>query len=241
LYLYTDPEDGLKSLVDFFTTTKVGDDITFYSLENPTIDSGYCESIFDLSKFQDNVDDLELEYSKHTKTNNNHVDNHVDIIETIGKSNITVDSLDCLNRDIKYRSENILTPNFENIYITANNNSIKWILFDFGQSIKLSSYTLSSRHPLQNMNYEWKLYNWYIIGSNDKVDWKIIDKREKERSMITDLGNDKDFYVESCEYFRYIKLQCGRSWYLSENREIGPVFSLHYIKFFAEIKGGTPN
>jgi hypothetical protein len=236
-FMYTDPEDGLKSLLDFFeTTVKVGDDITFYnSLENPTVDSGYCESIFDVSKFQDNVDDLELEYSKNGKTN----DNVVDIIETIGSRNITVKSFDCLSG--QYSVDNILIPNFENLYITyiTNNNSSKWIIFDFVQSIKLSSYTLSSRQVCKKDKCEdWTLYNWGILGSNDKVDWKVIDERKKEQSMITDLDNDKDFYVDSREYFRYIKLlHFGNSWCLFDKKEIPLVFSLHYIKFFGEIGG----
>lgn len=111
---------------------------------------------------------------------------------------------------IKYDKKNI-DEYFQNYFSSGLKESEGWIEFDFvDKKINLTSYTMRTSSCGVNDMYHPK--TWRVIGSNDKINWDVINKQISNPALN---GRYKQHRFE-CEptqqYYRYIRYIQDESW-----------------------------
>lgn len=112
------------------------------------------------------------------------------------------------------------------------NNEKSWLSFDF-----IKNKVRPSHYSIRSTNYGAKnecLQHWCIEGSNDNENWKILDTRSDEKSLLENRA-ENTFSIknnlEKDEYYRYLRIrQTGLN--SSGNNEL--FFSS--IEFFGNIQ-----
>lgn len=101
-----------------------------------------------------------------------------------------------------------------NVFQTKNRPN-QWIKYDFGKRrIRPSSYSIRSKSS-SSWAHGGNLQNWVIEGSNDDIEWKVLDRRSDVTAL--QINNQMEtFYIDTLlqpdESFRYIRItQTGKS------------------------------
>lgn len=125
--------------------------------------------------------------------------------------------------------------NFENDkkIFHSNNEPNSWLKFDFiNRKIKVSAYSIMS-HGYENKKNN-RLKNWCIEGSNDEIEWNLIDERKNVES-VADKSAEYTFFVnqndEENDFFRFIRI---RQTDVNNSNNYRMVFAA--IEFFGSIK-----
>lgn len=110
---------------------------------------------------------------------------------------------------IKYDGENI-NKHYFNDYQTHPNENDGWIQFDFVErKINLTSYTL--RTSSDNESYHAK--SWRIVGSNDCIEWDVLDQQIDNSSMNGMYEKHRFECNKNNNYYQYIKFIQDDSFY----------------------------
>lgn len=109
-----------------------------------------------------------------------------------------------LTNIIKYDEENINKYCCNDNGMTPSSENDSWIEFDFiKRKIKLTSYTLRTGNNVSNSYYKPK--SWRIIGSNDKINWCVLD-HQVNNQLLNGIHKMHRFECEKSEnYYRYIR------------------------------------
>ena len=109
------------------------------------------------------------------------------------------------------------------IYINEGRET--YIEFKFRQNkVKINGYSLKS-----DVNQKHWLKSWRIIGSNDYVNWFVIDERRDQETLMSE-GAEVTYTFDPLYEFRYIRfMQIDRSYQNDDN------FSVNRLEFFGAI------
>lgn len=92
----------------------------------------------------------------------------------------------------------------------SSNEPNSWICYDF-QNLKVKPVSYSVRTYVNGNNH---MQSWCVEGSNDKLNWSILDEHKKDKSLNS-IGKEMNFKITQNyddEYFRFLRLrQTGKA------------------------------
>lgn len=122
------------------------------------------------------------------------------------KNEVDITSSSYFMNDDRYHPKNVVLNDNNNKCFLSENNINSWICFDFkNHSVKPSDYII--RSPRNEITNHY-LKNWVVEGSDDKIQWEIIDKQEN-CDYLNGSGFVHSFKIENenLKSFRYIRLR----------------------------------
>lgn len=92
-----------------------------------------------------------------------------------------------------------------------NGESDSWIEFNFyNRKINLTSYTIRTNQD--GPNSLWSPKTWRIVGSNDHVNWTVLNRQE-DRPELNGIYKSHRFECDPCDdYYQYIRYIQEDSW-----------------------------
>lgn len=123
-----------------------------------------------------------------------------------GIISVTASSIYLNDQYKEHQPKNVVDFNNDKMNFISNNDQNSWLLYDFKQrKVKPSHYSIKSHHWGGKGNYHPQ--NWRIEGSNDNVNWNVLDTRSNEKSL-DDKSVSNTFTIKNDfnDFFRYLRI-----------------------------------
>lgn len=128
------------------------------------------------------------------------VDNHT----------IEVTSSSVLSDNPNHDAKNVVNFSQDELSFLSNDKPDSWLLYDFkDRKVKPTHYSIKS-HGFGEGKGCYHPQTWRIEGSNDLNDWKILDSRNKDKSLDNkSVSNTFEIqnHLDKNDYFRYIRIR----------------------------------
>lgn len=153
---------------------------------------------------------LKFEYDPNTNNRFNGIIHHLTTkyggnVQDKGIVDVTSTQLNSYSQLPKYVVD---LDNIKSYFCSANIRD-SWLCYDFKErKVRPTHYSIRSTHDYAKGYHHLK--NWCIEGSNDNMEWKILDVRNEE-SSLDDRSASNTFKIQSAleenEYYRYLRIR----------------------------------
>lgn len=120
---------------------------------------------------------------------------------------IEVTSSSCIGSN-KFEESNVFNFESDDYFFNSKNQKNSWLCYDFKEKkVKITNYSI--RSSSYGDKGSCHLCNWVIEGSNDGVDFAVLDEHEDETCLDGESA-ENTFEVQknsSNDYFRYIRIR----------------------------------